>query len=52
MREDLKCPLCEENTLEHKIYGGTHIYSCSDCPFLGLEFFGSENLKDLSDYLK
>ena len=52
MRENLKCPLCEEETLKHHLYGGTNIYSCTDCPFLGLEYFNDTNLSDLTDYLK
>ena len=45
------CPMCD-TVLEHKEVGSTHIYVCRECPFLGMEFFTSENLKDLTDYLK
>jgi len=52
LREGLPCPMCKDAILEYKKVGNTHIYSCTDCPFLGLEFFTSENLKDLTEYLK
>jgi ribosomal protein L37AE/L43A len=51
IRKNLVCPMCE-SLLTHKKVGNTHIYGCSDCPFLGMEFFTTENLKDLTEYLK
>ena len=52
IREGLSCPMSKGAILEYKKVGITHIYTCTDCPFLGLEFFTSENLKDLTEYLK
>ena len=52
IRTGLGCPMCKGAILEYKKVGNTHIYSCTDCPFLAMEFFTAENLKDLTEYLK
>ncbi len=51
IREGLKCPMCGAQ-LEHREKGESHIYTCEDCPFVGFEFFGMANARDLLDYLK
>lgn len=47
----LKCPLCEKMTLEHKEVGPTNLFVCSECPFVGMEYYGEENRCDLATYL-
>lgn len=52
------CPLCDHiltwtpsKTTDKNTDETTHIYSCSQCPFTGFEYYKQRNLKDLSDYL-
>ena len=29
----------------------THIYTCPECPFIGIEYLNNKNIDDLRDYL-
>lgn len=53
------CPLCGE-VLEYKPYpagqgyenkSATHIWVCTICPFVGLEFYSFDNISDLAEAL-
>lgn len=49
--EFIKCPLCKIQ-IKHEIIGNeTHIWICPECPFIGIEFYIENNLKDLNNYL-
>jgi Zn-finger nucleic acid-binding protein len=41
------CPLCDA-ILEHVDVGGTHIYKCGPCPFIGLEYYNDTDIANLS----
>jgi ribosomal protein L37AE/L43A len=44
------CPLCSESLI-HKDVGGTHIYTCEACPFVGLEYYSNIDAIQLKGYL-
>jgi hypothetical protein len=46
MKNNIICPLCGA-TCPHKIVGKTHTWSCSQCPFVGLEYYDNMNTYDL-----
>jgi len=47
-----ECPLCREGDVEYKEWMSAHIYSCNECPFLALEYYGTKDIAVLTDYLK
>lgn len=51
-KDFIKCPLCHADTVEYKQWLITHIWTCAECPFLSLEYYNDENIKELQDYLK
>lgn len=48
--EAIECPLCNE-LVEHKTNGGTHIWSCPECPFVGFEYYSPNDFQHLVDSL-
>lgn len=55
----MRCPMCEAGVMRHhKLESeesvtshNTHFYACSECPFVGLEYWANTNLKDVYNYL-
>lgn len=51
-KESIKCPLCSSDTpLEYRQWMSTHLYVCHECPFIAMEYYNNDNVKDLQDYL-
>lgn len=48
----MKCNMCEEANLQHHKFKGTHIYVCDSCPNVQLEYYSSENAKNLCEFLE
>jgi ribosomal protein L37AE/L43A len=46
----MTCPLCNE-PIEVKMINGTPIWSCQACPFIAIEFYQLNDLKNLTNYL-
>lgn len=38
------CPMCEEGVLKHEEVEDTHVYTCTVCPFVGLENYSTEDV--------
>ena len=53
-KEIVHCPLCGEALEYRKIKDRdeTHAYICPECSFVGIEFLGMDNIKDLKDYFE
>jgi len=49
MSKKIECPLCKSQMLNKKI-GDTSLWSCSECPFVGLEFYTSNDFRRLHEY--
>lgn len=47
----INCPLCFAET-EYREHKGTHIWSCSECPFLALEFVHDTDLENLRESIR
>lgn len=45
----LKCPFCEEETMETICYKGTYIYVCDECTFVGLEYRTNKDIENLQE---
>lgn len=43
----VNCPHCECSNMVHTVMGETHIYSCSECPNVMLEYISNRSLYDL-----
>ena len=49
----LTCPLCGAKTLEHKeLDEETHVWVCSECPAILLEYWGDKDRRVINNYLK
>lgn len=48
--QGVKCPLCGV-FIVHQHVGESDIWACPECPFVGFEFFGERNVKDLTTYI-
>lgn len=44
------CPLCN-GKLDYKLANGTHLWLCKECPFVGFEFYSTQNIDELDDFL-
>lgn len=49
---EMVCPMCEETTLKHHEYKGSHIYTCEVCAFIGFEFVENKDVDNLAEFLK
>lgn len=47
--KELNCPLCGCESLEYHLQGDTHMYVCSECPFVGFEHWDYNNVLDILD---
>ena len=47
----MKCPLCGIK-VEYMMANGTHTWSCPDCPFVAMEFYGDNDWYNLGKKLK
>lgn len=47
----VQCPLCLEKRVIGITQDETHIYVCTPCPFIGLEYYREDDVKALSKYL-
>lgn len=45
------CPMCAMGELEYR-HNNVHYWVCSDCPFVGFEYYNKEDTKNLSKALK
>lgn len=45
----MNCPLCGCKSLEYHLQGETHMYVCSECPFVGFEHYDYNNVLDILD---
>ena len=48
--EEITCPLCGD-AVNNKMIGITYAWSCKKCPFIGFEFYGVDNTRDLHEVL-
>lgn len=49
--QKMVCPHCDERLAYHKTKG-THIWSCTECPYVSLEFYETKDLINLATYLE
>jgi len=47
----VKCPLCKEGSLDYH-YANVHYWVCSDCPFVGFEYYSKGDTQQLNKALK
>lgn len=46
MEEFILCPLCA-GRIAYVNVDGTHIWPCSHCPFVGMEYYNENDIKAL-----
>lgn len=51
MAKRIKCPLCEAESLKYIPYGGTHIWTCEDCPAILFEYWSPSDLEGLTKFI-
>ena len=45
----LKCPFCEEETMNTVCFKGTYIYICDECTFMGFEYRNAKDIENLQE---
>ena len=48
---NLICNMCDSE-MEHIEHNGTHIWTCSECPNVQIEYYNNDDLKNLKEYLE
>lgn len=50
----LACPMCENKikTMRHRDVNGTHIWTCSECPAVLVEYIEVEDANNLAEFLR
>jgi len=46
-----KCPFCHVLTT-YRIYAGTHVWTCDECPFVGFEYYNQNDINNLLKIIK
>lgn len=55
MKKAFDCPLCGGFVVHKELLApenSTHAYSCKECPFMALEAYNEQNIKDLLAYFQ
>ena len=49
---EFQCPHCDNEKMEYRSNGKTHIWVCPECPNIMFEYYSDKNIKDLYKLIK